>query len=374
VSLSVKKIKIVLAIRSLDVGGAERLVLSLAEGIDKFRFEVAIVTIYDGTLDEQIPEGVRLIKAYKTTKYGYFGFLLNLYKVFKKFQPDIVYTHLGEMNLFASLVKPFLPFETKIVWCFHSAYLDYAALGWLSRFIFGAQKTLSRFPSRIVCVSEEVRRYHGALGFCVKNMSLIDNGVDTKKFIPNHEARDSFRLSHGLSDEFVVGMSARLDPIKGYTVLAKAAKILLNRGMKVSFVQMGGGDEGIRRECEEILGVYAASFVWLGSVNAPQAVYPAFDVLVSASLGEAFSLSVAEAMSCGVPIVASDVGVFRSLVGEGGIVIAPNDAEALADGIRALAGMDFASLGMIARKHIEQNYSLEKTVRRTQELFVEILR
>jgi glycosyltransferase involved in cell wall biosynthesis len=372
--LSIKKTKILLAIRSLDIGGAERLVLSLAEGFDKSRFEVVIVTMYNGTLDEQIPKGVRLVKAYKTSKYGYFGFLKNLHNVFKEFQPDVIYTHLGEMNLFSSLVKPFLPFETRVVWCFHSAYLDYASLGALSRLIFGLQRLLSCLPSRIVCVSDEVRRYHSLLGFCEQNMTVIDNGVDTNKFAPNHEAREAFRGSYGISDELLVGMSARLDRIKGYVVFAKSAKILLDEGMKARFVQMGGGDASIRRECEEILGAHADKFIWLDSVSEPQTVYPAFDILVSASVGEAFSLSVAEGMSCGAPVVASDVGVFRQLVGGGGIVVAPNDAVALAEGIRTLGLMNLTSIGATARAHIEQNYSLEKTVRMTQELFEEILK
>jgi glycosyltransferase involved in cell wall biosynthesis len=372
--LSIKKTKILLAIRSLDIGGAERLVLSLAEGFDKSRFEVAIVTMYNGTLDERIPKDVKLIKAYKTSKYGYYRFLQNLRNVFEEFQPDIIYTHLGEMNLFACFLKPFLIFKPKIIWCFHSAYLNYTVLGMLSRIIFLAQKMLSCSPSRIVCVSDEVKRYHGDKGFCKQNMTVIDNGVDTKKFAPDSSIYSSFRQILRLDNALVIGISARLDAIKGYEVFAKAARILLDEGMNIRLAQMGGGDKNIKLACEKILGGYAGRFLWFDSVTEPQNIYPAFDIAVSASLGEAFSLSIAEAMSCGVPVVATDVGVFRQLVGSGGVVVAPNDAEALAEGIRKIAGMNRANIGMAGRAHIIQNYSLEKTVQRTQELFEEVLK
>ena len=99
----------------------------------------------------------------------------------------------------------------------------------------------------------------------------------------------------------------------------------------------------------------------------------ALDIAVSASsYGEALSLAVAEAMASAVPCIVTDVGDNGLLVGKTGIVVAPNDLEALTEGCRALICLDRAgrqALGTMAREKILKNYALPAVVRRYEELY-----
>jgi glycosyltransferase involved in cell wall biosynthesis len=99
------------------------------------------------------------------------------------------------------------------------------------------------------------------------------------------------------------------------------------------------------------------------------AVYNALDLLVSSSaFGEGFSNVLGEAMACGVPCVATDVGDAREILGDSGAVVPPGDPEALAAGIMALLErlrLEGASLSTRVRQRIAENFSVETLVERT---------
>ena len=98
----------------------------------------------------------------------------------------------------------------------------------------------------------------------------------------------------------------------------------------------------------------------------------AMDIFANSSLSEGFPKVVGEAMACGVPCVVTDVGDSAIIVGDCGIVVPPNNAEALAHGWEQLieAGAEARRrLGHDARRRIEENYSLERIVQQYEELY-----
>ena len=98
----------------------------------------------------------------------------------------------------------------------------------------------------------------------------------------------------------------------------------------------------------------------------------AFDVATSSSLGEAFPLVLIEAMACGIPCVATDVGDSSLIVSDTGIVVPPNDAGALVDawvGLLAMSPESRVQLGSRARERVCANYDLDDTAERVWEQY-----
>ena len=89
----------------------------------------------------------------------------------------------------------------------------------------------------------------------------------------------------------------------------------------------------------------------------------AADMLVSASAyGEGFSNAIVEAMATGLPIIATDVGDSRRIVGDAGRIVPPRDPDAIANALQELRSADLEALGATARNRVTENFSLARAV------------
>lgn len=344
-----KKMKTVLLMRSLEVGGAERLVLDLAKKMP----EVYLITLYGGAFEQEAKAALkeRLIILNGTKLQKLFAFLDFL----KQNKPDVVYAHLGEAQLL-SLVAKF--YGAKSVWALHSTNLDWSSIGKVGKFLFSLLSKLSHFADAAIPVCGAALEFHEKHGYKFKKSKVIFPGVDTDKFAPKQKSSDGY---------YRVGISARLDPIKGYDLLAKAAKIILNQRDDIKFYSAGSDNEKIRTECTQILGEHSEQFIWLGRTSDMCTFYNSLDVVVSSSYAEAFSIAILEAMSCNKTVVATDVGNSALIVGDCGLIVQPNDAQALAEAIiKAL------TLKLEPRERIKNLYSLDSTAKQTIEFLQDL--
>lgn len=360
-------IKLVLSIRSLDIGGAERQFIELVRHIDKSKFDVTVCTMYGGVQEEIVKNipNIEYINLQKTGRYDFFKFYKNYLKLLKEVNPDVIYSFLGEMSLFSLWCKPS---KTKIIWGFRASDKDWSQYGKVPQLIFWLQKKLSSRVDKIISNSYASIDYHKEHGFTMQNFIVVHNGIDSNKFQRDVQKREIFRKEYNLNeDDIAIGMVARIDPIKGYDVFTKVAKKILDEHDNICFFSVGGGSEEIQKECESILGDYnEKKFFWLGNQQNVEAYYSGFDMAVSASLGEGFSNTIAEAMSCSLVCVVTDVGDSAFIVDNLGVVVKAKDVESLYDGVIEMMAKNYKLLGEKSRRRVVKNFSIQKMVESTE--------
>jgi len=357
--------KLVLSIRSLDIGGAERQFIELIKHIDKSKFDVTICTMYGGAQEATV-KNIPNIKYYnlqKKGRYDFYQFYKNYSKLLKAINPDVIYSFLGEMNLFSLWCKPK---NTKIIWGFRASNMDLSKYGKVPQIMFWLQKKLSSKVNKIIANSHASIEFHKQNGFDMGKSVVVPNGIDTERFQRDKLQREAFREKYSLKEsDIAIGIVARIDYMKGYLIFSQVAKKLIDKYSNVYFYSVGSGDKRIQQECEEILA-NADRFFWLGNQKNVEDFYSGFDISSSSSFGEGFSNSIAEAMSCECACVVTNVGDSAMIVSDVGIVVEANSVDSLLIGLKKMIQTDYKELGKKSRKRVVENFSIENMVTNTQ--------
>lgn len=323
--------------RQFGHGGAERQLIELLKGIDKSHFSIAVATFYEGgPLYQEIKDiaDVQLLPLYKRHRWDILSFLWRLRRAVHAFRPQIIHGYMGVANQISLLMGRL--FGAKVVWGMRASNMDLQHYDWLFRLSFRIECFLSRFVDLIVVNSEAGRDYHVSQGFPEERMLVIPNGIDIECFHPNANARAQIRNEWGISEaEVLIGLVGRFDPMKDHRNFLQAAALVSRDRDDVRFVCVGDGPTDYRHELHALankLGI-KDRLVWAGARQDMPTVYNGFDIFTSSSaFGEGFPNVVGEAMSCGVPCVVTDVGDSAKVVGDTGIVVAPESPQELADG------------------------------------------
>ncbi|ROO32503.1 glycosyltransferase [Salinisphaera orenii] len=361
--------------RSLDRGGAERQLISLLLGLRDLGWKVSIACFYGGAaFQEEIQsEGVSFHDLGKRGRWDMAHFLLRLRHVVRSVRPDIIHGYMPVPNMLALGVS-LAAARPAVVWGIRASNMQFESYDWLSAWSFRAECVLARYADLIISNSQAGARHRIAHGFPESRVITIPNGIDTERFRYDAEGRTRLRREWSLGeDEVVVGVVARLDPMKDHVTFLDAVRQLCDseQGAGLRFVCVGDGADHWTRHLEE----YACSLglegrvLWAGARNNMAAVYSALDIVVLPSaFGEGFSNAIGEAMACGRTCVVTDVGDMASVVGDHGIVTPPRDAAALARAI-GLAGEYVRQHGCGPRSEVRErvvrDYSVSALVQRS---------
>lgn len=366
------RIRVLLSIRSLNCGGAERQFIELANGIDKSRFQVSVCTMYQGLLDNELRDNpdISFFELKKSGRYDFLGFLLRYRKVIQKVQPEVIYSFLPEMNVFSVIASFRLKNHPKIIWGFRASNMDLSNYDFMARKLFSLQRLLSSFADLIVSNSFASLEYHRFSGFNVTRAKVIHNGTNLNTFKRSSKLRKEFRELHGLKEsDFAIGIASRLDLMKGHVVLAKAAVQVLRDNENLYFFSAGEGECFIRKQCEEILGEFKDRFKWLGLQKNMVSFYSGIDFGISASIyGEGFSNSIAEAMACEVPVIGTDVGDTKFIILDNDFLVYPNDEKSLKSAIEKILKADLKQLSIDSRSWIEKHFTVEEMIRKSERI------
>jgi glycosyltransferase involved in cell wall biosynthesis len=233
--------------------------------------------------------------------------------------------------------------------------------------------------NKVIAISESVKE-HLIRDFQVKeeDIRVIHNGIDVDKFrVQNSEFRVDLKKKMGLGAGPLIGIIARLSEEKGHVYLIKAMQEIITKIPQAQLLIVGEGRmrEGLVNLTKKI-GLEKSVF-FLPSVIDTQGVLSGMDLFVLPSLKEGLGLALMEAMACGLAVVGSDVGGIRSLIQDkyNGLLVKPADSQGLSHAIlELLQNPDKAKyLGSNARIFINQNFSQEKMISETEEVYLECL-
>lgn len=365
--------KVVLFIRALEVGGSQSQVALLARGLARRSHRVAVVVLYpvaegDRALSEA---GVRVVSLAKRGRWDVIGPLWRFLQTLLAERPDVLYAFLpAQTVLSALLLPPWLP--TKLVFGIRSADMQLDRYDTLSAIVHRLEAWLS-FRAHLIIANAVAGKLSAIRrGMPSKRIAVVPNGIDTEVMHPNTKAGLELRKAVGLRpNDFVIGLIARLDPMKDHETFLLAASTFARKFADVRFLCVGGGPAPYREALHEravALGLQSR-VLWLGERRDLQGAYNACDLAtLTSSFGEAFPNVVGEAMACGVPVVATDVGDTRSIIGASGEIVPPRRPDLLSAAWERMR-LRLASepeLRDAARSAIVARFGVDQMVERTE--------
>lgn len=208
-------------------------------------------------------------------------------------------------------------------------------------------------------------------------IETIHNGVDVKRFNPDYYS-DS-RPAYFPSNRPVVLFTGRFVATKGINVLIKAIPKIIKSNPEAFFLFVGGGDYSPYQSFLNAHGINNRSFLFKGYVDESEIpkVYSHSSIYVAPSTYEPLGIRILEAMSCNLPVIASDVGGISEIIDndKNGLLIPPNDHEALAEKIIQLLEDEGLSnsLGLSARRNVVQRFSDKRMSEKTFDFYNHIL-
>ena len=338
--------------------------------------DVHVVLFYPGGAFEAElgSHGVPIYVPGKHGRWDTIGFLIRLANCLRRLQPDVVYSFMNVPNILAATLKPFLA-GARIVWGVRASNMDLSRYDRLSRLAYGLERRLAYCADCIIANSDAGKRYAVENGFPEGKMVVIPNGIDTKYFRFDSEGRRRVRVEWGVGEnETLVGLIARLDPMKDHPTFLEAASRIAHGRQDVRFVCVGDGPTayaGILKQHAAALGL-ANQLIWAGGRGNMPSVYSALDIATSTSaFGEGFSNTITEAMACGVPCVVTNVGDSAFIVGDTGSVVAARDSFVLAAAIQHLADLppdERRALGDACRTRIVSEFGMDRLIQRTEQV------
>jgi glycosyltransferase involved in cell wall biosynthesis len=323
------KLKVLHVITGLSVGGAERSLALTLEGMRESVEDLMVVSLIpSGHYQDVISRmGIEVISLDMVRGCPSISGLIKLVRIIRRFRPDIVQSwmyHADLLSLFALWLSG-LRRTTRLLWGVRcsdiSQFENQSLLGLTVRLC----ALLSRAPDHIIVNSHAGHSHHAAIGYATKRMTVIHNGIQTARFQPDGDLRQAGRRHLGVRDsDFVVVMTARCHQMKDYPTFQGALALLPD----VMGIAIGEGTDYL---------LAPANLRGIGVRHDVEMLLNAADVYVSsAAYGEGTSNAILEAMACGLPVVATDVGDSAFIVGEAGIIVPSNDPSAIAEAVKRI--------------------------------------
>ena len=325
-------IRIMHVVDHLGKGGLENGLVNLINGLDPDRFEHVVYAMRRlGPNADRLPANVRVICLGKQDT-DFPVQTRRLARDIRAVDPHIV--HSRNWGAVEAVAAARWVRSCAVVHSEHGLEADAHAKEPWRRICF--RRLAFELANRVLAVSYQLRDLHARrTGFAAHRIEVIHNGVDGTRFFSDAAVRSRMRTELGISaDEFCIGCVGNLLPVKDYMTALKATERLAGTLKRWRLVIAGEGSE--RSKLEAFVNEHPqwkAHVTLLGSSDRIRELLNAMDVYVLPSLSEGISNSLLEAMSTGLPVIASATGGNPEVVvdGESGLLFPVGDFAKLAE-------------------------------------------
>lgn len=375
--MSREKIRILHVIGGLDTGGAEIMLAKLVSRFCPGEFENMVVSMTElGPIGKAIEKAGIAVTALGMRRTGFsVPPLRRFVRLAKSFRPHVVQAWMYHAGWFVTAAKA-AGLPGRVAWNLRCSDMDDGSYSWRQACVKKLGAFLSGRPDVVLVNSKAGIAYHESIGYAPKRWEYVPNGFDTDAFKP--DARAEVRRELGIDDGTnLIGMAARFDPMKDHTTFIGAAGVFLGRFPRTRFILCGSGTEpgGAVSEILKRAGL-ADAFTLLGRRGDMPRVLAALDLFtLSSAFGEGFPNVLGEAMACGVPCVATDVGDARDIVGGAGLIVKPRDPNDLAAAWEKILTADAGrkeNLSRLARERVEKLFGIDTVAARYAEIYREL--
>ncbi len=369
------------------VGGIEKVVNEQSKRLLNRNFAPTVVTNRIGTPKSYVVDGVP-VQCYESLNTGFrLGIPYSIPTVpsFPTFiravaKSRIVHAH-GHPYLTSLLAgKLAKQYGKPFVLTQHNTFIEYDNLfdhvERLNDLAIGKQNLDS--ADKIIVISGATKEYVLRLGAKPKKVQVIYNGVDLARFKPTAVKREEIRRKHGIPKDAIVALTVRRLVYKnGVDTLIDCANIAVKKNQRIVFLAVGKGPDTNSVQLQvEHLGI-AENFKLAGFVSDEDlpSYYNAADLFVLPSKsGEGLPLVALEAMACGLPVVATNVGgIGEILMKNYGKLVPPNQPESLAKAVLELGAADFSTQRRELRALVEARFSWDANVERLAQIYEELI-
>jgi glycosyltransferase involved in cell wall biosynthesis len=369
------------------VGGIERVVYEQGKRLLQKQFDLMVLTNRIGTAKQYSYDGIK-VQCYDSLSIGFrLGIPYPIpnvtsYKIFLESvqSSDLIHVH-GHPYLSSFIAaKIAKKYSKPLVLTQHNTFIEYDNV-WdtvekVNDLVIG--KEVLKEADKIIVVSNATMNYVLSLGANPKKIKVLHNGVDLNRFKPLTGIKDEIREKLGISKNATVAITVRRLVYKnGIDTLIESAEIAIKKNPRLVFLVIGAGpDFGEVKAKIRQFGIEKNLRLtgFVSDADLPF-YYNAADFFVLPSKsGEGLPLVALEAMACGLPVIATNVGGISEIVTKDyGKVVQPDNPVSLAEAIVEFSHGELLAFKKDLRTMIEQKYSWDKNVEKLAEIYEELI-
>ena len=354
--------RILYLITGLGLGGAEKVVCDLADQMVKKGHEVKIAYLTGDKVITPKSPNIEIIYLGLNGINSFIFASLKYRQLLKNFQPNVIHAHMVHANIFTRLNRV-ISHNYKLISTAHSnneggqtRMLAYRLTHYLSDVTTNVSNKASQ---------EFVKRH----AVPANSIVTVYNGIDLKKFTYTPTVDK-------LKDKITYIAVGRFHDAKDYPNLLRAFSELKNKQLhrEMELLIVGQTDDVIYPKLQELIiknNLESAVKILGKKDNIPELLSHA-NYFILSSKYEGFGLVIAEAMACGCFVIATDCGGTAEIMGDTGILVPPQDSQALAQAMQQALSLTDEQIEVNnkrARKRIEELFSLEKSVEKWLEIY-----
>lgn len=364
-------VRVLVVVPTLSVGGAEKMVTRLLPALQSSRFQVRLIcTGEEGELfNELTAAAIPAISLHAGGKAKAIQCLWQMGRQIRNFKPDVLLTQGAGTTALARLAATLHGVRHQVVWVHTSIRTQHPWRQTLDRILIPLTSVFLG-----VCDSQR-KHLENICHYPIHKIRIIRNGINPSIFqtTESQSSLEEFGFEPGCN---VVGMIARLHPVKDHRTLILSAPIVLRSMPDTQFLIIGDGPEyHVLAELCRKVGLQSKVH-FTGTRNNIEQLLAGIDIVAHCSHSEGLPLAVLEAMACGRPVVGTNVGGMNELVQHGitGYLVPPQNPEILANYlIHLLKNKTLCQeMGAAGRHRIETEFHLESMARRFEAMLTEL--